>query len=51
LASNGHPYGTDAELTSTLGDIGVHLDGPVHIQMFSRQENGAAEWAKAERSR
>lgn len=31
MRSNGDPYETDADLTSTLGDVGVYVDGNVHI--------------------
>ncbi|MGD0675783.1 MAG: TonB family protein [Polyangiaceae bacterium] len=31
MNANGDPYMTDADLTSTLGDIGVYVDGNVHF--------------------
>jgi iron complex outermembrane recepter protein len=31
MAANGAPYLTDADLTSTLGDVGVYIDGNVRI--------------------
>jgi TonB family protein len=31
MAANGDPYLTDADLTSTLGDIGVYVDANVHV--------------------
>jgi TonB family protein len=31
MAANGDPYLTDADLTSTLGDVGVYADGNVRV--------------------